>query len=291
MSSSTLQKTVSTPTKAAPSPAPETPGNWRHPRLQEITRRQNASTFSDKNVRKIAWNIAAIAAATALIAVLHKYVPFSYVQARSFQSSRDTLLTYCRLSGNFGSTIGWAYKLFLCVPLFNIGVALLPLARPKDDLSDIPLTPGQRRLLGLAPSSAPPTPGSVYSTPPRYSRTPSMSGSTGSRRSFSAMDSASAYRNSTEGNSGGLGGLGPVYSPAGSPLIQKAMDGARRSSIGSIGSPSPLGKSFGASTSIFGGGLDSPSPSPANGKRSTVALNNKWLYERGRRNSGNAWAS
>ncbi|KAM0813507.1 putative Nuclear pore complex component [Seiridium cardinale] len=272
MSSSTLQKTLSTPTKAAPSPAPESPGNWRHPRLQEITRRQNASTFSDKNVRKIAWNVAAITLVTALISIVYKYTPIAPY-------------------GGLANTISWAYRLFLCAPIFNIGLALLPLVRPKDDLSDIPLTPGQRKLLGLQPSSAPPTPGSVYSTPPRYSRTPSISGSTGSKRSFSGFDSPSAYRSPTEGNSGGLGAYGPAFSPAGSPLIHKALNGARRSSLGSIGSPGSLGKSFGASTSIFGGGPDSPSPSPLNGKRSTVALNNKWLYERGRRGSGNAWAS
>ncbi|KAH6655128.1 nuclear pore complex component-domain-containing protein [Truncatella angustata] len=269
--SATLQKTVSTPSKPASSPAAETPGNWRHPRLQEITRRQNASTFSDKNVRKIAWNIAAIAAATALITMVYKYIVFSP-------------------NGSFAYFVSWAYKLFLCAPLFNIGVALLPLVRPKDDLSDIPLTPGQRKLLGLGPSSAPPTPGSVYSTPPRYSRTPSLSGSTG-KRSFSASQSPSAYRSPPEGFNGSFSGNGSIFSAAGSPLIQKAMNGARRSSFGSIGSPSPLGKSFGASTSIFGPGIDSPSPSPANGKRSSVALNNKWLYERGRRSSGSAWAN
>ena len=71
------------------------------------------------------------------------------------------------------------------------------------------------------------------------------------------------------------------------------MNGARRSSIGSLGSPSPsLGISFGASS--FGASLfvpDSPSPNPAAaGKRSSIGLNSKWLYEKGRerRASGNA---
>jgi nucleoporin POM34 len=77
MSSSTLQKTFSTPTKAAESPASDSPGNWKHPRLQEIIRRQNASTFSDKNVKKIAWNVAAISAATAFVAILHRYFPIA----------------------------------------------------------------------------------------------------------------------------------------------------------------------------------------------------------------------
>lgn len=50
----------STP-KAAPATAPPsagsgTPGKWRHPQLNEIVRRQNAATFSDKNLRRVLWN-------------------------------------------------------------------------------------------------------------------------------------------------------------------------------------------------------------------------------------------
>ncbi|KAH8664107.1 nuclear pore complex component-domain-containing protein [Xylariales sp. PMI_506] len=276
MSSSILQRpvpSVVTPTKnATAAPVQDSPGTWKHPRLAEIHRRQNATTFSEKNVRKIAWNVTAILAVFASKAIARKYLPTP--------------------SPSVASTLAYVYYIVLLIPLVNITLACLPLVRPKDDLSDIPLTPGQRKLLGLAPSSAPPTPGSVYSTPPRYLRTPSMSGSTGgSRRSFSNLESPSIFRSPMETNGGGnLGNIGSGYSPAGSPLIQKAMNGARRSSFGSSGSM--MGKSFGASTasSIFGGVPDSPSPSPANGKRSSVGLNNKWLYERGRRTSGNAWS-
>ena len=163
------------------------------------------------------------------------------------------------------------------LPLFNIGRAVLPLFRSEDDLADIPLTPAQRQLLGLPPSSRPATPGSAYSTPPRYTRTPSQVGSPASLRSFS---------NSPTPN---LGSPVPMNnSPmAKSPLFQKAtggpMGGARRSSFGS---PSSLGAS--TATSLFGG--EGPAtPTPTAGKRSSVSLNNKWLYEKGRRSSGNAW--
>lgn len=77
---------------------------------------------------------------------------------------------------------------------------------------------------------------------------------------------------------------GSPYSPA-SPLLQKAiaggMGGARRSSFGST--------SLGASTatSLFDEGPATPSPS--SGKRSSVGLNNKWLYEKGRRTSNNSF--
>lgn len=54
---------ASTPKRPAPAAAAaESPGNWTHPRLKEIARRRNATTFNDKNVRRIAQNVGAIAA-------------------------------------------------------------------------------------------------------------------------------------------------------------------------------------------------------------------------------------
>jgi hypothetical protein len=58
----------------------------------------------------------------------------------------------------------------------TLAIAALPLYRAIDDLSDIPLSPGQRKLLGLPPSSAPASPDTRYTTPPRYSRTPASVG-------------------------------------------------------------------------------------------------------------------
>ncbi|KAI0380802.1 NPCC-domain-containing protein [Hypomontagnella monticulosa] len=270
MSLSKAQTAITTPQKSAPATptVTDSPGTWRHPRLQEIIQRQNASTFSDKNVRRIAINVIFLLACIIAHTLLGRVLP-------SKKSLPQPVWKY----------IQYAYWALLAVPLFNIGTNLLPLFRPKDDFSDIPLTPGQRRLLGLPPSSVPPTPGSVYSTPPRYSRTPSISGSAGSKRSFSGSPhSPSSNYGSPLGGNGTLGGLGSPQSP----LLQKAMNGARRSSFGS---PSSLGASTGAS--FYGGVPDSPSPSPATGgKRSTLALNSKWLYERGRDrrgSSGNAW--
>ncbi|ORY71633.1 nuclear pore complex component-domain-containing protein [Pseudomassariella vexata] len=284
MASLKAQKIASTPQKspAAPAPLEESPGIWRHPRLAEITSRQQATSFTEKNLKAIVYNVVGWMLLAVLKATARKYLPTPAPNIKT-------------ISTNF-------YYLLLLAPIYNIVTAFWPLIRVliwgKDELADIPLTPGQRKLLGLPPSSAPPTPGSAYSTPPRYSRTPSISGSAGSKRSFSG-DSPLSNRgslfngNGSGGNSSGAFG-GPIspFSPGNSPLLQKAMHGARRSSIGSA---SPLaasfGTSFGASTSssIFGGGIDSPSPSPANGKRGSLALNNKWLYERGRRSSGNTW--
>jgi len=170
---------------------------------------------------------------------------------------------------------GWIYLTLTIIPLFNIGRALLPLFRPRDDIADIPLTPAQRKLLGLPPSSRPATPGSAYSTPPRYSRTPSLAGSPVSLKSYASSPTPNLASPGSITNS-------PV---AASPLLQKAvgvaMGGARKSSFGS---PGPLGAS--TATSLFGDGPATPTPA---GKRSSVSLNNKWLYEKGRRSSGNSW--
>ncbi|RYP12672.1 hypothetical protein DL767_011207 [Monosporascus sp. MG133] len=290
--SSTAQAAVSTPSRAPTQPVQESPGTWRHPRLAEITRRQEATTFTEKNVRRIAVNVAILLALIAVKLLISRILPWK--QNNLYVLSPPESQT--RANGVWLFSINNLHKIICFVPVFNIGANLFPLVRPQDDLSDIPLTPGQRRLLGLPPSSKPPTPGSVYSTPPRFSRTPSV-GSAGSRRSFSSSP-VSNRASPANGNGGSLGGsLGGLGSPS-SPLLQKAMNGARRSSIGSLGSPSfnaSLGTSFNGSlgasfnSSVFGGDIPS-SPSPATGKRSSISLNNKWLYEKGRerRNSGNA---
>ncbi|KAI3316873.1 NPCC-domain-containing protein [Xylariaceae sp. AK1471] len=261
MASTPAQTAVSTPTKTPATPKTESPGTWRHPRMQEITRRQQASTFTEKNMRRIVINLSLLV----ILIVLHSFVKKALPTRRS--------------APHVWNYFNYTYYTLLALPLFNIAINLWPLIRAKDDLSDIALTPGQRKLLGLPPSSAPPTPGSVYSTPPRYSRTPSASGSAASRRSFSSSPISNRSPSNQGSPTPGGNGSGGFTSPSpGHQLLQKAMFGARRSSLGSLGSPSPMGGISGAS--IFGSGPESPSPSPA-GKRSAVGLNNKWRYDKG----------
>ncbi|KAK0739777.1 nuclear pore complex component-domain-containing protein [Apiosordaria backusii] len=272
----------STPIKQITSPSPfqESPGNWKHPRLAEITARQDRTTFSQKNVIQIVYNVVAIAG----VQVLRRFVlPYSPIKLEKLPYGRYIPLT------------------LLLIPLFNILLALLPLFRPKDDLSDIPLTPAQRELLGLPPSKTPPTPASAISTPPKYSRTPSIAGSpAGSIRSYA---SSPLSNRSTP-----LGNYSPSPSKAAnlvSPLLQKATQNTGRrgsfsnslaSSTMSFASSTTSNGSFGSST-MSGGPAFSESvqnsllgtPTPVNGKRSSVALNSKWLYERGRRGSSNSW--
>ncbi|OLN84922.1 Nucleoporin POM34 [Colletotrichum chlorophyti] len=281
MSSSAGRAAVSTPVKSTPQKPTaivDSPGTWRHPRLNEITRRRNATTFSEKNVRRIALNVAFILGLWLSQLLSKSYIPAQWCVSRRQLSA--THLTINRLSESLRSYLGWAYYLIQLIPLANIALAVLPLLRPADDLADIPLTPAQRKLLGLPPSSAAATPDATYSTPPRYSRTPSLAGSPASNRSYSGSPLSGR-------GSPALGASlnGQSYSP--SPLnnspskFSASLNSNRRSSFGSS---TNLGASTGSS--LF---PDPGTPSPSTGKRTSVGLNNKWLYERGRRSSGGSW--
>lgn len=168
------------------------------------------------------------------------------------------------------------------MPIVNIAFACMPLVRKEDDLSDIPLTDEQRRLLGLAPVPGAPMPEGGYTTPPRYSRTPSIGGSIGSNRSYTSSPLSGKGSPLIHGSGGATGSS---YSPLGTPLFKRgALDLSMNGRRSSIGSGSPFGVS--TATSPF---PEPVSPTPAGGKRTSVGLNNKWLYERGRRSSGSAF--
>ncbi|KAM0257442.1 hypothetical protein ACHAQJ_004388 [Trichoderma viride] len=264
---------VTTPVKqVAAATAADSPGTWRHPRLHEITRRRDATNFSEKNVRRIIYNIVALLAMWSL-QLLAKFK----VDAQMFPKS-------------FRLYFGWAWFLTQLVPFIQIGIACLPLVRPKDELSDIPLTATQRKLLGLDPAAIQPTPDARFSTPPRYSRTPSIAGSVGSRASYNGSPLEGRGSPVSIPLSQSFGGSISQFSPIGSPLLQSVNSMShRRSSFGSPGSfGGSFSGSFGASTSsnIF---PDPTSPSPSGGKRTSIGLNNKWLYEKGRRPSGSTW--
>ncbi|PLB45966.1 nuclear pore complex component [Aspergillus steynii IBT 23096] len=260
MASSPLPSTpraVSAPTPTADQS--RTPGKWRHPQLDEIVRRQNARTFGDQNIRSIVWNTIALVAVRAY--------------GDTVQSYSSSLLSTLEPSAFFNFLRVAVQLLFLS----NIALALSPLVRSKDDLSDIPLTPTQRSLLGLDPSTTSPlTPGSTYITPPKYRLSASRTASSASKAAspLSASTSPSGRRLSS----------GASFSPSPSPLFHKAVsnggrDNGRRPSFGSS-------TSFGRS-SLFGestmSSIAPATPSPVGGKRVSLGLSNKWLYERSRR--------
>ncbi|PWY90793.1 NPCC-domain-containing protein [Aspergillus heteromorphus CBS 117.55] len=302
----------STPRVAsAPAPTPDgsqTPGKWRHPHLNEVVRRQNAGTFGDRNVKRLVWNIVALFATWAFGNTFKSY--------SLWLQNISQLPTYPDMSL-------LVLRLIFAV---NVLVALYPLFGPKDTFADIPLTPTQRSLLGLDPSSSHSfTPGTTYVTPPRYrlsaSRTASPASKSGSP--FSASAGASGRRLSS----------GASFSPSPSPLLQKLVSAGREtgqrpsfgsSSLGRSSSFSPFKdststfkdstssfrdstSSFRDSTSSFRDSTSSfrdststfrettmstlstmssvapATPSPVGGKRVSLGLSNKWLYERSRR--------
>ena len=154
--------------------------------------------------------------------------------------------------------------------IVNILFALSPLLRPKDTLSDIPLTPAQRSLLGLPPSAGPPTPGSTYATPPRYSRSPAtrsvsntpianspLGGSPlgGSPLSGSPMNFSASFNSSIGGGTPSKGGRESPFSPnTASPLLHKTFSNQRRDS----------------GQSLFGRMADPGTPSPGRDRKSVV---------------------
>lgn len=157
--------------------------------------------------------------------------------------------------------------------LINIATALYPLFRRQDEISDIPLTPSQRALLGLDPNNTPPaTPGTAYITPPRYRL------SSGPRKPSPLSPSSSPLSGRGSQYGGGLPYEGALYSPSPSPLFQRAVAGGNRDMMRrhSFGSSS----SFGRSSFRDSGTLRIPStPSPSAGRNANVHTN-KWLYEK-----------
>ncbi|PGH27203.1 hypothetical protein AJ80_01160 [Polytolypa hystricis UAMH7299] len=241
--------------EVAPTPSP---GTWRHPRLKEIVRRQNATTFGDRDVRRILWNGSALVATG--------FLGKAFIQYSLWLGSLFHFSTY-------PDAILLVLRLYFLV---NILVALYPLYRPKDTLSDIPLTPSQRLLLGLDPRhTAPVTPGSTYLTPPRYRL------SSGSRKASPISPGSSPLSGTGSQGPGGAPHESSPFSPSPSPLFHKAVgngnrEGGRRPSFGS---PSPLGRSSLRDSTT----LRSPSsPSPGSGKGPNLVLSNKWIYEKTR---------
>ena len=283
--------TPATPaTPAAQKQGPETPtGAWKHPKFDEITRRQYATTFDERNVRVILVNgvllllslfVLSISAQSALLRTLAYVFPSNqWLADRTNADFSSPLVRLCQ-SIPYAKYGFYAIRL---VFLANILNALLPLARRyyPDDIADIPLTPSQRQSMGLDPNVATPqTPGSAYAspnyvTPPRYQKsTPRSSFSAPGDRTSQSPLSGSPRAGMAKSTSNS-----PFSPSAGSPLFQKAVGGGsatRRLSYDSRGTP--------LSSSLFGESSSSNTPgtpTPGIGKAS-VGLNNKWLYEKRR---------
>jgi nucleoporin POM34 len=278
MATRTLPATPVTPSAQRPQ-LPATPtGAWKHPKFDEITRRQYATTFDDRNVKTIIFNLGILA--VSYIALSNWCVGLStqLPTVRTNTSPRHPIISILLSTPWFW----WSLQALRLIPVTNIGVACYPLVRRyyPDDIADIPLTPSQRQTMGLDPNVATPqTPGSAYAspnyvTPPRYQKsTP--------RSSFSysgGPNGESPLSGSPRASMGQSTSNSPFSPNAGSPLFQRAVGGgsAKRLSFDSRGSP--------MSSSLFGDSSASNTPgtpTPGTGK-ATVGLNNKWLYEKRR---------
>lgn len=180
----------------------------------------------------------------------------------------------------------YVFLSILCLlSIFNIVVSCYPLVMKKDNLTDIDLTPSQRALLGLDPNAAPlATPATQYITPPRYPRSSTPRNDSPGGWSGSNVDSTISRQ---ESPLLAQQGSESPFSPPAIPMWQKAVGGSRDTGRRhSYGSPSPLGIGLGRGgkdASVLG----APStPSPSIGRGSSVGLNNRWLYERGRISPG-----
>ncbi|KAF2206337.1 hypothetical protein CERZMDRAFT_3628, partial [Cercospora zeae-maydis SCOH1-5] len=182
---------LSTPKKEA-SPQPSTParqnGQWTHPRMDEVLRRRNATNFDSSNVTSIL--------ISSVLIILSLYTPnLLFLMSVALQ-----LLMRCSSDDPLRFPTSWlaaahpypryAVWIFRAAMSMNIAIATLPLWRKPDACEDVPLTPQQRKLLGLPPMTRPATPQEQeqYVTPPRFSR-PNTPGS------------RSSSLNATRGNS------------------------------------------------------------------------------------------
>ncbi|KAK5134767.1 hypothetical protein LTR08_006142 [Meristemomyces frigidus] len=289
---SVLAKANLTPQKAGtppqPSPAVSTPGQWQHPRMDEVMKRQHATNFDASNVRVLGLNAAILLASFLLPMLAHSALPPSWLPTAS-----PYYTTY-------------PLHLIRLFALLNLALALTPLVRAPDACEDVPLTPAQRHRLGLPPMTRPATPQeeSAWVTPPRYSPsgTPGSNSNSHSRaagsesplggrgrgregtplqhslrRSFSGSSPYSSHQPPHQPSPSPT--PNPYSSPFRPPPTTSNSDHTRRTSLHSPPSaPSPAGPPF-------------ATPPKTGTKHASVGLNSKWLYERGRgspRGSGGA---
>jgi nucleoporin POM34 len=301
---STKKGTASPTVQQTPSP-----GTWQHPKLREITRRQAAARFSGHDAKITGANTALLFVSIYFGSALHSLLSYAASPLNDIYPS-TTIATY-------------TLTIFRLYILINIALTLRPLSpylAKHDTISDIPLTPSQRSLLGLPPSPSPASSGFI--TPPRYRRssssftslssTTSNPNTNNSPRSISANYASSPLSTSryTLGFSPGSQSQTPFsrttqrtasgspfsYSPSASPLLHKAVGRGLEPDFNTTfnGSTSTSGFSPGLSRSQSvkersrTSGKDdldiggSPSPKGFGGIKTDPKLNYKWLYQTGR---------
>ncbi|KAF3935302.1 hypothetical protein ABW19_dt0206286 [Dactylella cylindrospora] len=149
-----------TPSRTGTPSRQGTPGSWKHPKFDEIMRRQDARAFSDRKLTQAIKNTAALGA--------------SFIVTYAFYSTNFIYSNLPRSDffNTVYSAVSWSIILLRLLFVYNIFDAIVGTLRGPDMMVDIALTPDQRSSLSL-----PPTPGSAavaetshYVTPPRYNK-------------------------------------------------------------------------------------------------------------------------
>lgn len=230
-----------TPYKSAASTPSGTPtGSWRHPAMDIVAQRNSQKGFTETTSHRFMINAISLFLCWFVVAFF-----------RQSSTLRDLVPNSPTISF-YAFYALWGVRSLL---IWNILESLYKLFRPVDEFTDIPLTPEQRRLLGLNPD-APLSPAAAEGSiiiPPRYTKNAPSSSRTGSPIPFNTS----------------------VTSPS-------PPQGRKATATPPPMNPSPL---------RMGGVVDrkstfgSPSPAPARAGNSVVP-NNKWLYEKSLQRKG-----
>lgn len=230
-----------TPYKSAASTPSGTPtGSWRHPAMDIVAQRNSQKGFTETNFHRLMINGISLFLCWFIVAFFRQ------------SSTLKNLIPTSPTISFYAFYALWGVRSLL---IWNILESLYNLLRPVDEFTDIPLTPEQRKLLGLNPDtplSHVATEGSIV-TPPRYTKNAPSSSRTGSPVSFNTSVSSPSPPQSRKTTA--------TPPPMTSSPLRMGGVVDRRSSFGS---PSPAAARVGSS----------------------VVPNNKWLYEKNLQRKG-----
>ncbi|KAH8146828.1 uncharacterized protein LAJ45_09202 [Morchella importuna] len=175
-----------TPYKSAASTSSGTPtGSWRHPAIDIVAQRNSQKGFTETNFHRLMINGISLFLCWFIVAFFRQ------------SSTLKNLIPTSPTISFYAFYALWGVRSLL---VWNILESLYNLLRPVDEFTDIPLTPEQRKLLGLNPDT-PLSPaaaeGSISrkatATPPPMTPSPlRMGGVVDRRSSFGSPSPASA---------------------------------------------------------------------------------------------------
>ncbi|KAK9456396.1 nuclear pore complex component-domain-containing protein [Dipodascopsis uninucleata] len=144
------------PTGSLPSTPKDVPrGEWRHPAFDVLHTRVSKAEFTQATSRKMFLNAASWLAYSIAVHWLRKWNWIQELSTANEKFSKN--MTY----------IGIILQLLF---LWNILDGIMRLLKPRDKLEDIPLTPNQRKLMGLDVNVKSNSAGRPV-TPPKYVKT------------------------------------------------------------------------------------------------------------------------